>query len=131
MKKKLFLTLFIAVIILLLSVSYVFANNKVVEDIRNTVGDTENMVEDAGKGVAQGVRNITNAGENAMENMATDVNNYTATRTSADMTTNSFLGMTATTWTWLIMGIVGIAIVALVWIYGKQYANNSYNDNNY
>ena len=45
--------------------------------------------------------------------------NYTATRTAADEGT--LLGMNATAWTWLIIGMVGIAIIALVWYYSMQH----------
>ena len=48
---------------------------------------------------------------------------YTATRT-ATATNGTLLGMNSTAWTWLILGIATIAIVALVWYYGKQYDNN-------
>ncbi|MBR6505146.1 MAG: hypothetical protein IKT41_05550, partial [Clostridia bacterium] len=40
--------------------------------------------------------------------------NYTATRTA------TFMGMDGNTWTWFIIGLVGIAIVALVWAYYTQ-----------
>jgi len=52
--------------------------------------------------------------------------NYTATRTAT--TNNNFLGMSDTAWTWLILGIVGAAIVGLVWYYGAQYEHRNYNN---
>lgn len=42
---------------------------------------------------------------------------YTATRTNTNAT---WLGMDATMWTWLIMAILGVAIVAMIWFYAKQ-----------
>ena len=61
--------------------------------------------------------------------MTTGTNNgdYTATRTSTTQAT--FMGMNATAWTWLILGIAAIAIVALVWYYSMQLRDaNSHND---
>ena len=52
--------------------------------------------------------------------------NYNATRTSTT-TNNTFMGMSATAWTWLIIGVAGIAIIALVWYYGTQ-VRTSHND---
>ena len=54
--------------------------------------------------------------------------NYTATRTSTGTEANTFMGMTATSWTWLIMGIAAIAIVALVWYYSSQMRSSNYDD---
>jgi len=152
MKKKLYITLFTLLAILTFSFSYTFAANNiaVVDGIRNVVGGAENAMEDAGNGIVSGIRNVTSAGQNTMENvthdmgnennntrntnmggMTTDNNDYTATRTTTRMATDTtdgtFLGMNSTVWTWLIMAIVGIAIVALVWMYAKQN-NRSYND---
>ena len=152
MKKKIYISIVAIITITLFSFSYTFANNDMtaVDGIRNVVGGAENVVEDAGRGLVDGVRNITSNGENAMGNassdigntmqnagngisgsLSTDNNNYNATRTTTrsavDTNEGTFLGMNSTMWTWLIMAIVGIAIVALVWMYAKQN-NNSYND---
>lgn len=152
MKKKIYISIFAIIAITLFSFSYTFANNDMtaVDGIRNAVGGAENVVEDAGRGLVDGVRNITSNGENAMGNASHDVgntmqnagngiagslsndnNNYNATRTTTRSAVSeaegTFLGMNSTMWTWLIMAIVGIAIVALVWMYAKQN-NNSYND---
>lgn len=150
MKNKLYISILSIIAILALSFSYTFAANDMsaVDGIRNVVGGAENVVEDAGKGIVDGVRNITSNGENAMGNVARDAGNtmqnagngiagtmqgtdYNATRTTTrsavDAGEGTFLGMNSTVWTWLIMAVVGIAIVALVWMYAKQN-NNSYND---
>jgi len=152
MKKKLYITILTLLAILAFSFSYTFAANNiaVVDGIRNVVGGAENVMEDAGNGIVSGIRNVTSAGQNTMENatgdmgngmqnagnttvggMTTDNDDYTATRTTTRMATDTtdgtFLGMDSTMWTWLIMAIVGIAIVALVWMYAKQN-NHSYND---
>ena len=103
-------------------------------DVRNVVGGAENAVEDGAKDIANTSRNATGDMENTMNsdsnrNMNNDngnANSYTATRTDANGSA-TFMGMNSTAWSWLIIGIAGIAIVALVWYYGTQ-VNNS-NDN--
>ena len=65
----------------------------------------------------EGANNIGNA-------MMNNNNDYTATRTSA--TDNTFMGMNSTAWTWLILGIAAIAIVALVWYYSMQIRSSNY-----
>lgn len=150
MKKKLYITILTLLAILTFSISYTFASNNMaaVDGIRNVVGGAENVVENAGKGIVDGVKNVTSAGQNTMENVTGGArtqtqntgnkivdgtaNGYTATRTTTTRAatgtnTGTFLGMNSTAWTWLIMAIVGIAIVALVWMYAKQN-HHSYND---
>ncbi len=131
-------------IITIFSCSICFANNGLqdaADDVRNVVGGAENAVENA-------ARDISNASKDATGDMTNDANNigstmmnngdnnntrkdtnnnttdYTATRTSA--TDNTFMGMNATAWTWLIIGIAGIAIVALVWYYSMQMRSSNY-----
>jgi hypothetical protein len=53
--------------------------------------------------------------------------NYTATRTSTD---GSYMGMSSSTWTWIIMGIAAIAIIALVWYYSMQLTEKNYDEKN-
>lgn len=114
---------------------------------RNVVGGAENAIEDAAGGVSNTAKNMTNSMENgaasatnSMKNSTgttkdtNDNNNnegYIASRTSTDVNAAgnaTFMGMTATTWTWLIMGIAAIAIVALVWYYGNQVKSSRYDD---
>ena len=153
MNKKLaiILSVFIAAI---LSFSVCFANdmlNDAAEGVRNVVGGAENAVEGAANGIANGVKGATNSVENKTNdvmnnirskgdnhNTAKDTNNetrtttnsmtgnYTATRTNAEGST--LMGMNATTWTWLIIGIAAIAIVALVWYYSMQMRSSNYDD---
>ena len=105
--------------------------------VRNAVGGAENTVENAAKDISNGSKNmtqgmengattVTNSGRNTAQDMTN--NGYTATRTA---TTNNatFMGMNATTWTWFVMGIAAIAIVALVWYYGMQVRSSHYKDN--
>lgn len=141
MYKKL-LTSIAILIIGIFSFTVCFANNgleDVANDVRNVVGGAENAVEDAAKDISNTSKDITGGIENGANNMANDImnnnndntktsmknNNYTATRTST--TGNTLMGMNATAWTWLIIGIATIAIVALVWYYSMQIRSSEYN----
>jgi len=144
MYKKLLISV-IALIIGIFSFTISFANNgmqEAADGVRNVVGGAENAVEDAARGISnaskdatskmeQGANNVGNAVKNttndAMSNDRRTTNNdYTATRTSTT-TDNTFMGMNATAWTWLILGIAAIAIVALVWYYSMQLRSSDYN----
>lgn len=129
------------------------------DGVRNVVGDAENAVENAAKDVSNTSKDVTrdmeNDANNAGNNMRNDTTNnnntsgntnnnsnnttastngmnngYSATRTATGTDENTFMGMNATAWTWLILGIAAIAIVALVWYYGSQVnsSNNNYDD---
>ena len=133
MYKKM-LVIFAILTIGIFSFSVCFANNdgSMLQDaangVRDAVGGAENAIEDGAKGIANTTKGATGSAENAMENKdnsgmtqnnnRTNNSNYTATRTAT--TNHTFMGMSSTAWTWLIIGIAGIAIVALVWYYGSQ-----------
>ena len=144
MYKKLLISTAI-LIVAIFSFSVCLANNglqEAADGVRNVVGGAENAIEGAAKDVSnaskdatgkmeEGANNIGNAVMNTTNQAtnynrsATANNNYTATRTSA--TDNTFMGMNATAWTWLIIGIAAIAIVALVWYYSMQVRSSDYN----
>lgn len=150
MYKKLFLSLTL-VLALIFSFTYTFAANEVkdaVEGVRNVVGGAENAVEDAAKDISNTTKNITGGIENGTQRATNDVKDnmendrnsmmtgstdnqqgYTATRT-ATTNTGSFLGMNSTVWTWLILGIAAVAIIALVWYYSMRLTTNNYDDRN-
>lgn len=133
MYKKM-LVIFAILTIGIFSFSVCFAKNdgSMLQDaangVRDAVGGAENAIEDGAKGIANTTKGATGSAENAMENKdnsgmtqnnnRTNNSNYTATRTAT--TNQTFMGMSSTAWTWLIIGIAGIAIVALVWYYGSQ-----------
>ena len=149
MYKKLAIVLSI-LIVAIFSFTVCFANdmvNDAVEGARNVVGGAENAVENAAKDVTNATKNATNSVENKMENATNTMNTngehnttrnttndrvtsnastYNATRTSAEGST--LMGMNATMWTWLIIGIATIAIVALVWYYSMQMRSSNYDD---
>lgn len=127
---------------LIFSFNVCFANNNVGQDavngVRSVVGGAENAVEGAVKDISNASKNATGALENGANNVGnavkttttnnTKTNTYTATRTgtTGDAT---FMGMNATTCTWLIIGIAAIAIIALVWYYSTQLKSSSNYDN--
>lgn len=111
--------------------------------VRNVVGGAENAIEGAAKNISGKSKEATGSMENGVNNTthnittrtntsnesttANTTNSYVATRTAAGDTT--FMGMNATAWTWLIIGIAAIAIVALVWYYSTQLTNKNNHDN--
>lgn len=151
MHKKLFIS-FAILISLIFSFTICFANDggnmvkDAADNVRNAVGGVENTVENAAKDVANTSKNVTGNMENGANNVGNNMennnhnnqqntstnnlksNDYNATRTSTGTTSNTFMGMNATAWTWLIIGIVAIAIVALVWYYAMQTRSSDYND---
>lgn len=145
MNKKLAIVLSI-LIAAIFSFTVCFANdmvNDAVEGARNVVGGAENAVENAANDVTNAAKDATNSVENKMENATNTMNTngehnttnnrvtsntstYNATRTNAEGST--LMGMNATMWTWLIIGIAAIAIVALVWYYSMQMRSSNYDD---
>lgn len=140
MKKK-----FIVSLVLALSVIFSFtfcfaANNGFTEaanGVRNFVGGVENTVENAAMDVSNSSKNVTGGIENGVNK---DINNgfagmgstdnngrYSAARVNTGDTT--VLGMSSTAWTWLIVGITAIAIIAVIWYYSMQFSNtNTHHD---
>ena len=139
MTKKLFT--FILVVTLILASSCVFATNELQDSmnksgntLRNIVDGAGTVLQDAGTTITHGVQDVGNAIGNGArdvggsissdmtrsDNMGNDNNDYTAVRTANDGT---IMGMNANTWTWLVLGIAALAIVALVWYYAMQNKN--------
>lgn len=143
MKNKFFIVATLLAILSLFAVSYTFATTNAVNDVRNVVGGAENVIEDAGKGIVNGVKDgmntvkngakdVGNDVKNGMNDMGRTTNHYTATRT-ATTTDNGLLGnVSNTVWSWLIIAIVAIVIVALVLFYANQNKNTTtyHNDDN-
>ena len=130
-------------IMTIFSFTVCFANNglqEAADGVRNVVGDAENAVEDAARNISNASKEATNSMEQGANNVGNAImnhnttnnnmrvnttnDNYTATRTAT--TDNTFMGMNATAWTWLIIGIAAIAIVALVWYYSMQVRSSNY-----
>ena len=132
--KRIFLLISTLLIVLLsITASTVFANNalntigNVAVDVTSAAGNVLTTVVDA---VGNNDHDVANGTMRAGNNVATGITNmgnnnrsgngntgYTTTRTNTNAT---WLGMDATMWTWLIMAILGVAIVAMIWFYAKQ-----------
>ncbi len=153
MYRKLFAIISI-IVITIFSFSVVLAadNSSMLQDaangVRDAVGGAENAIEDGARDISNTSKDVTGSAENSTTDRTNGSNGttsstgtnssvtstnpngdtYSATRTSAE-TGSTFMGMNATAWTWLIIGIAAIAIIALVWYYGTQL-NNTNNDRN-
>lgn len=105
------------------------ATNSIKDGAQNLGGAIMNGANAAGNAVENGANNAKNAMENTFDgnNENSDNTDYTATRTAGEGT---FMGMTSNTWSWLILGIAAIAIIALVWYYSMQLNNTRNHDDN-
>ena len=136
MKKK-FLISFAIILVSIFSFTVCFATDgleNVTNAVRNVVGGVENTVENAARDVSNVSKDVTGSVENGMNsdthNSMSRTNNYNTTRVATG-SSNMSGGMSASAWTWLILGIVAIAIIAVVWYYSMQLTNgrNNHDDN--
>lgn len=147
MKKKLLVSLAI-IISVIFSFTFCFAadNGNGLKDaadgVRNFVGGVENTAQNAAMDVSNTSKDITGDMEKGMDKVtgrnsnnhhtdimgSTDGDNgrYTTSRVNTGDTT--VLGMNSNAWTWLIVGIAAIAIIALIWYYSMQFTNHNRND---
>lgn len=141
MSKKFFVSLAI-ILCAIFSFTVCFATNNMdglgnaANDVRNVVGGVENTVENAAMGVSNTSKNVTGGIENNVDGnrnnskTITNTNNDGRYSTSRVNTGNgTVMGMTSTAWTWLILGIAAIAIIAVVWYYSMQFTNNNNHHN--
>lgn len=145
MNKKIFITFLLVLFLLFISTSCTYANTNMMNSARNAVMYTGNAIGNVVTGTTNAVVNGAAAAGNGIRNangdMESDATNtlanndgmfgntdgdYTAIRTATG--NGNMLGMSDTTWTWLILGIAAIAIVSLVWYYGAQYEHKNYNN---
>ena len=138
MNRKILYTL-IAFLLCAFTFSFCFATDEhpiqdAANTVKNVVGGAENAVENGAKDIGNATKNATNSAQNTMNHAGDTMkgtttgnnnnnNSYIATRTSANGSA-TFMGMNTTAWTWLIIGIAAIAIVALVWYYSSQLTNH-------
>lgn len=86
------------------------------DSVKNVAQDVGNGIQGAASSLGNGVKDVMDGNHNNMGvTTRTGTNGYTATRTNANAG-----GMTNTAWVWLILGIVGVMIVALTWYYVSQ-----------
>lgn len=111
--------------------------------VKDGAGAIGNTVQGAANGAGQEIQNSANKTGESMQNGMNkiedgmngnndnnnnnnnDNDNYTVTRTSAD---NTIMGMNSTMWTWIILGIAAIGIIAIVWYYSAQLNTNRHDD---
>lgn len=102
------------------------------EDIGNgakNMGETiNNGARNVGEAINNGARDAGAALSNGASRVTTDLTRndnrdggYTATRTSTE--SGTIMGMSANTWTWFILAITALAIIALVWYYAMENKN--------
>jgi sensor c-di-GMP phosphodiesterase-like protein len=129
---------FLIAIFIIFATSSVFAANEIKDTmekagngVQNVVDGAGNIINDAGTAINNGAKSVGNAVSNGTNMLATDMtradntnSNYSATRTSTDST---IMGMSANMWTWFVLAILALAIIALVWYYAMQN-NNTYDD---
>jgi len=133
MSKKIFTVVF-AILALLFCSSFVFANNNLGEELKDSWNKTEesmrnvgSAVENTTENITAGITNINNNDNNKNGIMGMSANNgdgYAATRTStASATANSGLGSIA--WTWIVLAITAVVIISLIWYYANQENNQT------
>ena len=119
MKKKiLFITLLLVSLLFTFNTCFASEINTMKEDTENMINDAKKATENATSPIREKSKKIDNTVENSMDTME---DNYTATKTSATSTENmTFMGMSSTAWTWLILGILGVGIIAIVVYYVSE-----------
>ena len=136
MKQKFLISIVLfTVLCFIFTFSFAAESLNTIKDSVSTMGHAAgNMVNTTTSSISNGVKDISSKTRDVVENVADDTSdmfgmqesNYNATRTSNNYNNNLF-GLSTNAWLWIIMGIVGAIIIGLVWYYGSQYENQSYN----
>lgn len=94
--------------------------NNVKDKTQDAMNNAKNGAENAGNNVNNTMDNMGNNMNNNMGNQ--DNNRYTATRTATEENTGNTTQnwMSRDIWTWIIVGIITIVIVALIWYYASR-----------
>lgn len=127
MKKLALFSTILLVLALGFSFSPILAANNDMGIVGNAIGNAAEGAKNVVEGAITGTENIVEKGANSVKNTADDMmnvsdsntKNYTAMKTSTGGQT-TIAGMTATTWTWIIVAILGALIIALVYYYANQ-----------
>lgn len=129
MNKKIYVSIAI-ILFTIFSFTVCFANDNgfvnAANNVRNFVGGVEDTVENAALDVSNTSKNVTGGIENGVNNDTMN-GRYNTSRTSTEGT---LMGMSSNGWTWLILGIAAIAIIAVVWYYSMQFTNKNNNNDN-
>ena len=125
-KKIIFGTILLVSLLFTFNMCFATDLNTMKEDTKSMVDDAKNTTENITSPIREKSEELDNAVDNSMNTME---NNYTATRTSTTSTDNmTFMGMGSTAWTWLIFGILGIGIVAIVLYYASEIKTPKHQD---
>lgn len=90
-------------------------------NIKGSLENAGNNLQNAGNNMMNSVENAGNDMMNSTDNMMND-DGYTASRTAAETNNNQANGwMNRDMWTWIIVGIITIVIVALIWYYASRH----------
>ena len=124
--KKILFSIALVLSILLATTTYTCAEEltssmeKTGNSIKNAVAGAENKLDngakDLGTTLEHGINSITNT------------NDYTAERTSANGGQTSTNFMNTETWSWIIIGVVVVAIINLFWYYADRTKNHTHRD---
>ncbi len=134
MKNKLLLSILIIFTIFLISITCFASNTNLENELKDSINKSEHTIENAGETVKNIASDVGNGIQNAASDIGRGIENvfhassndmadssgYAAARTSTDASSSGVSGISRTTWIWLIMGTVGIAIIALTWYYVTQ-----------
>ena len=130
MKNKILISGIIA-ILLFFTTSYCYASqnnkndsetvnlgNQITESINKTEKSAEELTNKVtNNNMVNGMKNMVNDGVQGATDMVKD--GYNVTKTSLDNSMNE-MGITDTTWIWVMLAVVGIVILAAVWFYAIQ-----------
>lgn len=95
--------------------------NKTTEDVGNNVKNMGNNAANDAKYMGDNMINDGNDIVNEATSLRPD-DDYTATRTSNDTDANF---MTNNVWTWIILAIIAIIIIAVIWYYATKNNTNN------
>lgn len=136
--KKIIFTFATIILFIIFSCSMCFAKDitnmakNSAEDVKNTtesaMNGVKNFAVDTGKDIKTGTETAGNNIKNTTEKASKDIKNgseYTAERTDA-----TIMGMTENNWTWIIIGVSAIAIIAIIWYYVAKITTTN-NDNHH
>lgn len=102
--------------------------NTLTDGLNNATNNVKEGAQDAGNAAINGAENAGNAVKNGTENMMNGMTggtgDYTASRTAADGGSANTGFMSTETWSWIIIGVVAIAIIALFWYYAARSKND-------
>lgn len=133
MKKLALFSSIIIALVLGFSFSPVLATDGNMQTAGNTIKDAADGAKNVVQGAITGTENVVSNGTNTIKNTTGNMENATTTTTTTNGTNGTYTanrtatntpvkvaGMTATTWTWLIVAVLGALIIALIYYYAKQ-----------